>query len=197
MPRSGAASAGTIGADRIAKTAAFAAPSGGTTMVQAMAQEMKQDTVQVLTVPMAGEVFALDIAGVREVLDRTDVVRLPRMPDPLCGVANLRGSVIPVIDLRSALGFARAERISGGCIIVAELVHRGEMLVVGALADAVGEVIDLDRSMLMPPPRIGDRLQEGIIGGLAQHNGRQLIILDLERVLETEIAPRAGNLTAT
>ena len=104
-----------------------------------------------LTFRLGEEVFALDIAQVREVLDYTQITRVPRMPQFMRGVINLRGSVVPVVDLRLKFGMAATERTVNTCIIIAEVLLGGERTLLGALADSVQEVIDLEAGQIEPP----------------------------------------------
>ena len=104
-----------------------------------------EQTAQYLTFRLGEEVFALDIAQVREVLDYTAITRVPRMPEFMRGVINLRGSVVPVVDLRLKFGMAMTERTVNTCIIIAEVAIGGERTLLGALADSVQEVSILRR----------------------------------------------------
>ena len=101
--------------------------------------------LQYLTFKLEEEVFALDIGKVREVLDYTTVTKVPRTPEFMCGVINLRGAVVPVVDLRLKFGMATAEATVNTCIIIVEVAVEGEKTVIGAMADSVQEVIDLWR----------------------------------------------------
>ena len=96
-----------------------------------------EQTAQYLTFRLGEEVFALDITQVREVLDYTNITRVPRMPEFMRGVINLRGSVVPVVDLRLKFGMSGIERTVNTCIIIAEVTIEGERTLLGALADSV------------------------------------------------------------
>src|SRR5512139_1961929 len=97
------------------------------------------ETSQYLTFTLDGELFALDIAKVREVLEFTGVTKVPRTPDFLRGVINLRGNVVPVVDLRLKFGMTRTERSVNTCVIIVEVSVDGETTILGALADSVQE----------------------------------------------------------
>src|SRR5512139_388478 len=101
-------------------------------------------TTQYLTYKLGEEVFALDISKVREILDYTTITKVPRTPEFMRGVINVRGSVVPVVDLRLKFGMTQTERTLGTCIIVLEIAVEGETIVLGALADSVQEVIELE-----------------------------------------------------
>ena len=115
------------------------------------------ETTQYLTFTLAEDIFAIDVTMAREILDVCDVTRVPQTPDYMLGVINLRGSVVPVIDMRLKFGMEHVERTRDTCIVVVEVDVDGESVVVGALADSVREVLDLEPSQIEPPPRIGTR----------------------------------------
>ncbi|MEZ4527252.1 MAG: chemotaxis protein CheW [Desulfobacterales bacterium] len=141
---------------------------------------------QYLTFTLGEENFALEIAKVREVLDYTKITRVPRMPDFLRGVINLRGNVVPVIDLRLKLGMSATEKTLDTCIVIAEIMIEGELVQVGALADSVKEVISLEAARISPPPRIGTKLRNEFIRGMGKLDEGFLIILDIDRVLSED-----------
>ncbi len=141
---------------------------------------------QYLTFSLAQEDFALEISHVREVLDFTTITRIPRTPPFMLGVINLRGNVVPVIDLRLILGMKSGERTVDTCIVITEVEMDGELIQIGALADSVQEVLEIDDSQIEPPPRIGARLKTEFIKGMGKRDDLFIIILDVERVLSTE-----------
>ncbi len=107
-------------------------------------------TTQYLTFKLGEEVYAVDISKVREVLDFTTVTKVPRTPDFMRGVINLRGSVVPVVDLRLKFGMQGTENTVNTCIIIMEVRVDSETTILGALADSVQEVIDLDTEHIEP-----------------------------------------------
>lgn len=137
---------------------------------------------QYLTFTLDDEVFALEISKVREVLDFSDVTRVPQMPKFMCGVINLRGSVVPVVDMRCKFGIEQTESTVNTCIIIVEVVMDGETSVLGALVDSVQEVLDMEPEQIEPPPRIGTKLNTEFIRGMGKHNEQFIIILDINRV---------------
>jgi len=141
---------------------------------------------QYLTFKLDDEVFALDITRVREVLDYTTVTRVPRMPEFMCGVINLRGSVVPVVDLRLKFGMPKTERTVNTCIIITEVTVDHETTVLGALADSVQEVVDLEPGHIEPAPKIGTSLRTDFIKGMGKQNERFLILLDADRVFSSD-----------
>lgn len=143
-------------------------------------------TTQFLTYKLADEVFALDIGKVREVLDFSEITQVPRMPDYMRGVINLRGSVVPVVDLRRKFGMSTTEKTVNTCVIIAEVNVEGSTTVLGALADSVQEVLDLEPNQIEPAPRIGTKLRAEFIRGMGKHNNRFIIILDIDKVFSVD-----------
>ena len=141
---------------------------------------------QYLTFTLDKEQFAVDISKVREVLEFTSVTKVPRTPEFMRGVINLRGSVVPVVDLRLKFGLSRTEKSIDTCVIITEVESNGEKLVLGALADSVQEVIELEPGSIEPPPRLGTRVNIDFIRGMGKRDDRFLILLDLDRVLTQE-----------
>jgi len=143
------------------------------------------ETTQYLTFRLDEELFALDIAKVREVLDLTAITRVPRTPEYMLGVINLRGSVVPVVDLRLKFGMTKSEKTVNTCIIITEVMVDDETVILGALVDSVQEVIDLEPGDLEPPPKIGARLNTDFIKAMGKHNDRFIIILYIDKVFST------------
>lgn len=147
------------------------------------------ETVQYLTFKLAEEVFALDVAKVREILEYSSITKVPQTPDFMRGVINLRGSVVPVIDLRLKFGMTRTEQTVNTCIIVVEVSMDGETTILGALADSVQEVIEMEPESIEPAPHIGTSLNTEFIKGMGKHEGNFIMILDIDRVFsEQEMA---------
>jgi purine-binding chemotaxis protein CheW len=143
-------------------------------------------TTQFLTFRLADELFALDIGKVREVLDFTSITKVPQTPDYMRGVINLRGSVVPVVDLRLKFGMKMSEQTVNTCVIIVEVEMDGEKVVMGAMADAVQEVLDLEPDQIEPPPRIGTKLNTDFIRGMGKHAEQFIIILDIDKVFSCE-----------
>ena len=147
-------------------------------------------STQYLTFKLGEEIFALDVAEVREILDFTTVTKVPRTPSFMRGVINLRGSVVPVMDLRLKFGMSATEQTVNSCIIVVEMSLEGDNIVIGVLADAVQEVIDMEPEQIEPAPRIGTNLNMDYILGMGKHNGTFMMILDIDRIFnDAEFLP--------
>jgi purine-binding chemotaxis protein CheW len=144
------------------------------------------ETTQFLTFKLGDEVFALDITKVREVLDFTTVTKVPRTPEFMRGVINLRGSVVPVVDLRLKFGMTRTENTVNTCIIITEVTVDNDRMILGALADSVQEVLDLDPDSIAPAPRIGTKLRTDFIKGMGRQHDRFVILLDIDKAFSTD-----------
>jgi purine-binding chemotaxis protein CheW len=149
------------------------------------ASEIKE-TRQYLTFRLNNEIFAIDVAKVREVLDLTTITAIPRTPEFMSGVINLRGSVVPVVDLRLCFEMSRTESTRNTCIVVVEVLLDGEPTVIGALADSVEEVIDLEPDQIQPAPRIGTHIRTDFIRGMGKRDTQFIMILDIDRVFSPE-----------
>ena len=150
------------------------------------------ETAQYLTFTLNNEVFALDIGKVREVLDYTTVTRVPRTPEFMCGVINLRGNVVPVVDMRLKFGMSATEKGVNTCIIIVEVKVDEETTVLGALADSVQEVLDLEPEQVEPAPRIGTRLNIEFIRGMGKRDEGFVMILDVDRVFSADELAACG-----
>lgn len=139
-----------------------------------------------LTFTLAEETFALQVRNVREVLDLTDVTKVPRTPNFMRGVINLRGSVVPVVDMRIKFGLPTVKDTMDTCIIVVEVNLDGEKTEIGALADSVQEVFELSPGDIQPPPSIGMRLQSNFIKGMGKRDEKFIIILDIDKVFSAD-----------
>lgn len=151
-----------------------------------MSSEETIEATQYFTFTLGDEDFALEIGKVREVVDYTTITKVPRMPEFLRGVINLRGNVVPVIDLRLKLGMSATVKTVDTCIVIVEIEIEGELMQVGALADAVKAVIDLDPGQIDPPPKLGAQLRSDFIQGMGKQGDKFIIILQIDRVLTSE-----------
>lgn len=141
---------------------------------------------QYLTFKLSEEVYALEITRVREVLDYIKITKVPGTPSFMKGVINLRGGVVPVVDLRMKFGMSAIQPTVDTCIIIVEITVDDEKTLLGALADQVHEVIELDPSMIEPPPKIGTRLDTDFIKGMGKQEDEFIIILNIEKVFSVE-----------
>lgn len=145
-----------------------------------MAEELA--ATQYLTFTLSDEVFAVDVARVREILEMPGITKVPQVPDFMLGVINLRGCVVPVIDLRLKFAMPAVAQTVNTCIIVVEVEMDGEKIVLGALADSVQEVIEMEPSQIEAPPHIGTHLKTEFLQGMGKHDERFVMVLDIDRV---------------
>lgn len=148
--------------------------------------EALQLTEQYLTFRINTDLFAVDVGKAREILDLVEVTRVPQVPEYMLGVINLRGSVVPVINLRRKFGMGDGEETVDTCIIVMEVDVKETSVVIGVVADAVQEVLDLSPEQIEPPPRLGTRLNTDFIKGMGNLDGQFIMILDIDRVFSIE-----------
>ncbi|MGD0435323.1 MAG: chemotaxis protein CheW [Bryobacteraceae bacterium] len=144
------------------------------------------ETRQYLTFKLGDEVFATDVAKVREVLDFTTITKIPRTPDFMSGVINLRGNVVPVVDLRLCFEMSKTVKTVNTCVVVVEMLLDGESTVIGALADSVEEVIDLEPEQIEPAPKIGTQIRTDFIKGMGKRDSQFIMILDIDRIFSAE-----------
>jgi len=135
---------------------------------------------------LADEVFAIDILRIREIIEYSVPTSVPMMPPSVRGVINLRGSVVPVIDL--AIRFGRDATGVGKrtCIVIVEVQHEGATHVLGLMVDGVNAVMEIDAANVEPAPSFGTRVNTEFIEGMARVNGKFIIILDVGRALSIE-----------
>ena len=141
---------------------------------------------QFLSFALGDEVFAVNVLQVKEILDVINITRVPQMPDYMLGVINLRGSVVPVVDLRCKFGMAKRPLNQESCIVVLEVDFDGERVVIGALTDAVREVLDLAADQIEPPPRMGMKLKSEFIRGMGKQGETFIIILDIDKIFSCD-----------
>lgn len=148
---------------------------------------------QYLTFSLQGEIYGLDILRVREIIEYTRPTTVPMMPAFVHGVINLRGNVVPVIDLAQRFGRAPTALHPRTCVVILE-VHSAEGAVaIGVLVDAVNAVLDLEDDQIEPPPAFGAGLRQEFIRGMARTESGFIILLDVGRVLSVDdMAALAG-----
>lgn len=158
-----------------------------------MSENQNGDSNQFLTFVLCDEIFALDISKVCEVLDCAAVTKVPQAPDYMRGVINLRGSVVPVVDMHCKFKLDPSEHTVNTCIIIIEVELDGEQTLVGAVADSVREVVDLTPEQIVAAPRIGTKLNTEFIRGMGKHHDGFVIILDIDRVFKGAEVENSGS----
>jgi purine-binding chemotaxis protein CheW len=156
-----------------------------------------KETRQYLTFRLGDETFGVNVAKVREILDFTSITKVPKTPDFMRGVINLRGSVVPVVDMKLKFGMEETRKTVDTCIIVLEVTIEGETTIVGALADSVEEVLEMEPEQIEPPPRIGMKLNIEFINGMGKIGEEFVIILDTDRIFTFEEVEVLGEMGET
>jgi purine-binding chemotaxis protein CheW len=153
---------------------------------------------QVLTFVLAGEIFAIGILAIKEIIEYSNPTTVPMMPNYLRGIINLRGLVVPVIDLAVRFGKPASPVTKRTCIVIVEIELDGERYDIGAVVDAVNAVLEIPASDIEPPPSFGARIRAEFIAGMGKVDGRFVILLNPKHVLApTEIESIAGALEAS
>ncbi|WP_243546030.1 chemotaxis protein CheW [Pseudodesulfovibrio tunisiensis] len=151
-----------------------------------MNDEALKDINQFLTFTLGKEIFALDIGTVREVLELTSITKIPRTPEFMRGVINLRGHAVPVVDMRRKLGMSQGEDTVDTCIIIVEIEFDGEFTVMGALVDSVREVFEMAPDAIEAAPKMGAAVNAEYIKGMGRQNDQFIIILDISKIFSAE-----------
>ena len=139
-----------------------------------------------LTFQLEDEKFAVDVLNVHEVLEFTTVTKIPGMPDFVRGIINLRGMVVPVVDLRLKFSMSETVRAQGTCVIVLDIGSGENRTVIGALADSVHEVFEFEPGQVEPPPRIGSLSQKDFILGIGKRDDQFIILLNINRIFSSD-----------
>jgi purine-binding chemotaxis protein CheW len=148
------------------------------------------DQGQYLTFVLGGEVFAIGILIIKEIIEYGHLTTVPMMPECIRGVINLRGAVVPVIDLSARFGRKPSVPNKRTCIVIIEVQAEQGRQVVGVIVDAVNEVLEIAAGEIEPPPSFGTHIRTDFIRGMGKVDGRFVIILDTDRVLS--VAELAG-----
>lgn len=154
------------------------------------------DPGQVLTFVLGGELFAIAILAIKEIIEYRAPTEVPAMPPAVLGVINLRGAVVPVMDLQARLGRSRSAIGRRSCIVIVEIADGDGSQVVGVVVDAVSEVLEIPASEIEPPPSFGSRVPADFILGMGKVRGRFVILLDVARVLAVDDLIGAAALAA-
>ncbi|SEM26721.1 purine-binding chemotaxis protein CheW [Syntrophus gentianae] len=155
------------------------------TMSQAVAM-MTDREGKYLTFSLAGEEYGISILKVKEIIGMMPITTVPQTPLYVKGVINLRGKVIPVVDLRSKFGMDSMEYTERTCIIVVEIAFAGKMIPMGIVVDSVSEVLNIKAGDIEETPSFGSRLDTDYILGMAKVSGGVKILLDIDRVMNAE-----------
>ena len=165
---------------------------------RAVAVKVDETPSQYLTFALGGEMFAVGILNVKEIIEYGNLTEIPMMPAFIRGVINLRGSVVPVIDLSARFGGKSAELGRRTCIVIVEVSDADMQHDIGIMVDAVSEVLDIPNSEIEPPPSFGAKIRADFILGMGKVAGKFVIILNIDKVLSVdEIAQLTGTEATT
>ena len=141
---------------------------------------------QYLTFQLSGEMYAVGILNVKEIIEYGNLTEVPMMPSFIRGVINLRGRVVPVVDLAARFGHGQSEIGKRTCIVIVEARQDDEHHDLGIMVDAVSEVLEIPGGDIEPPPSFGARIRAEFIAGMGKVAGRFVILLDIQRVLSSD-----------
>jgi purine-binding chemotaxis protein CheW len=139
-----------------------------------------------LTFQLGGEAFAIGILAIKEIIEYGDLTEVPMMPACVRGVINLRGAVVPVLDLQARFGRVPAAVSKRTCVVIVEVGSQEQRQVVGVVVDAVSEVLDIPHAEIEPAPDFGTRIRSDFIRGMGKVRGKFVILLDVDKVLSLD-----------
>lgn len=152
----------------------------------AVATKVSEAPAQYLTFMLGGEMFAVGILNVKEIIEFGNLTEIPMMPAFIRGVINLRGAVVPVIDLSARFGGKSTEVGRRTCIVIVEVADEDTRHDIGIMVDAVSEVLEIPGSEIEPPPSFGAKIRADFIFGMGKVLGKFVIILNIDKVLSVE-----------
>jgi len=165
---------------------------GATVAMQVAAPE----PLQYLTFMLGGEAFAIGILTIKEIIEYGHLTEVPMMPASVRGVINLRGAVVPVVDLQARFGRPASPVTKRTCIVIVETGDADDGQVIGVVVDAVNEVLELPASDIEPPPSFGAAIRRDFVCGMAKVRGKFVIVLDAANVLSIEDFSPSAELAA-
>jgi purine-binding chemotaxis protein CheW len=151
-----------------------------------IAADGEPDQQQFLTFNLGGEIFAIGILAIKEIIEYGNLTEVPMMPEFIRGVINLRGAVVPVVDLAARFGRAGSTVTRRTCIVIIEMEADGERQDVGVVVDAVNEVLEILPQDIEPAPAFGAKIRTDFIRGMGKVNGKFVILLNVNRVLSVD-----------
>ncbi|MCB6183963.1 chemotaxis protein CheW [Leeia sp. TBRC 13508] len=152
----------------------------------AVAKELQAVAQQYLTFVLAGEMYAVGTISVKEIIEYGQLTTVPMMPSFIRGVINLRGAVVPVIDLGARFGGKQTEIHRRTCIVILEVIQDQDTQVIGVIVDAVSEVLEIPINDIEPPPAFGAKIRTDFIAGMGKVNGKFVILLNVGQVLSVD-----------
>ena len=150
------------------------------------------EPAQYLTFMLADEQFAIGILHIKEIIEYCGVTEVPMMPTCVRGVINLRGAVVPVMDLQTRFGRPSSETNKRTCIVIVEVAQANERRIIGLVVDAVNEVLDIAPTEIEPPPSFGTRIRSDFIQGVGKVKGRFVLLLEVDHALSVDEIAELG-----
>lgn len=147
---------------------------------------VNETSEQYLTFLQQGEMFAIAILGIKEIIEYAELTTVPLMPGFISGVINIRGAVVPVIDLSARFGREPAVTTRRSCIVIIETENEEEKIDIGIIVDSVSEVLEIPAYDIEPAPHFGTNIRSDFISGMGKINDKFVIILDMSRVLSID-----------
>lgn len=171
--------------------------SQANTMPVVAGQAKIEEEQQYLTFLLSGEMFAIAILNIKEIIEYGSLTEVPMVPSFIRGVINLRGSVVPVVDLSVRFGRNKTEVSRRTCIVIIEVQNNDESKQdIGVMVDSVSEVLEIPRSEIEPPPAFGAKIRVDFMHGMGKVAGKFVIILDADKVLSVDELSMLGQATA-
>ena len=156
-------------------------------MTTPISRAVEIEPAQYLTFMLAQEQFAIGILGIKEIIEFHGLTEVPMMPPCVRGVINLRGAVVPVVDLLARFGRPSSPVTKRTCVVIVEVsCGAGDRQVMGLLVDAVNEVLDISAADIEPPPAFGARLRGDFIQGVGKVRGKFVLLIDADRALSID-----------
>jgi purine-binding chemotaxis protein CheW len=168
------------------------------TALAAKATAQVVEEKQYLTFMLGGEMFSISILCIKEIIWYANLTEVPMMPACIRGVINLRGAVVPVMDLSNRFGKPSTPVIKSSCIVIVEVptANEGEHINMGVVVDSVQAVLEIPTSEIEPAPSFGAKIRPDFIEGIAKVNGKFVILLNVNRVLSMEEIGQMGQVAA-
>jgi purine-binding chemotaxis protein CheW len=160
--------------------------ASNTALTAARHQEAAGEAHQYLTFLLSGEMYAVGILNVKEIIEYGNLTEIPMMPASIRGVINLRGAVVPVVDLSARFGHEQSKAGKRTCIVIVELRQGDDKHDLGIMVDAVSEVLEIPGSDIEPPPSFGAKIRADFIAGMGKIAGKFVILLDIQNVLSAD-----------
>ena len=164
-----------------------------TTTAKDTIQELVAGSSQYLTFFLAGEEYGVNILKVKEIRGWEQPTPLPNTSDYVLGVINLRGMVVPIMDLRKRFCMAEIEPDKTAVVVVVKVTHGGKVRTIGMVVDAVSEVYNISDEMIMPSPDLGGTISDEYVKGLATIEDKMIILLDIDYLINEGMLKDAGN----